>query len=131
MFKTGIVVGPPKSALVAMALAFVAGPIALAEQAKEVTVSAPEVTRERVGRAGATRAPIDLITVTHRVSYADLDLTKAADDATLRSRIEEAARSACSQMRQLVRNERADPRCVQNAIDRGMEQVRAAIAASK
>jgi UrcA family protein len=125
MFKTGIVVRLPRSALVAMAMAFMAGPVALAEEAKEVAVSAPEVSRERVGRAtGGTRAPIDLITVTHRVSYADLDLSKQADYATLRSRIETAARSACAQMRQLARNERADRRCVQNAIDQAMEQAR-------
>jgi UrcA family protein len=117
-----------RSALIAICLA-ASGAVAAAQDSKEVTVTAPEVSRERVGRSNIG-APIDLITVQHAVSYADLDLSKTADAAKLDERIRTAAQHACRELQTIARFESRDPACVRRAIDRAMVQANAAIAAA-
>jgi UrcA family protein len=113
--------------LVAIGLALCTA--AAAADIPEITVTAPEVTRQPAGRSG-TGAPVDLITVTHRVGYTDLDLSKSADAAKLEARVRASARSACDQLRKLVPFEDVDPKCAEQATKKAMAQETAAISAA-
>lgn len=118
-----------RSALVAIGLALSTSAIA-ADTVHELTVTAPEVTRERVGRS-TIGAPIDLVAVTHRVDYSDLDLSRTADAAKLQERVRASADHACAELRKIVRFDHVDRRCERQVAQRAMEQVNAAIAAAK
>jgi UrcA family protein len=101
-----------------------------ADEIHELTVTAPEVSRQKVGRA-SNGAPVDLIAVTHRVNYDDLDLSKSADAAKLEARIKVSAERACAELKKLVRFEEVDPKCVQQATEKAMAQETAAIASAR
>jgi UrcA family protein len=64
---------------------------------QDVTVLAPEVVRERVG-TGRHRQPIYTASLAMKVSYADLDLTKASDQKVFKDRIVSKAREACQDL---------------------------------
>jgi UrcA family protein len=64
---------------------------------QEVTVLAPEVVRERVG-TGRHRQPIMVASLAMKVSYADLDLTKASDQKVFKDRIVSKAHEACQSL---------------------------------
>lgn len=92
----------------------------------EIVVTAPyEVRREVVGRASGTGAPIEVISLTRRVDYSDLDLTRHADVQQLEQRVNEIAREACDQLSQLypiaARDGNRD--CVTEALRDAMRQV--------
>lgn len=116
----------PAVAALAMTFTTIA---AAAEEAREVIVAAPEVSRQKVGRA-SNGAPVELITVQNRVSYADLNLAKTADAAQLEARIKTAATHACAELQKLVPFETPDPKCAQKAAAKAMQQESAAIAAA-
>ncbi len=96
------------AAAVATAASFVA-PLAVAQVepprvekdvtlgAPEITVFAPEVVRRRVG-VGRFGNPIEVVSLTRTVSYADLDLGKPQDAAELRRRIRATANEACREL---------------------------------
>jgi len=115
-------------ALAGMGLAVAAGPV-VAQEVQEVTVIAPLSVRQPVGRT-SSGGTVDLITVTHRVGYADLDLTRSADAAALRARVDETAKVACKQLKTLYPLVPADPDCVKAALKDAMAQADAAIAAA-
>lgn len=98
---------------------------AFAESDHEVVVEAPQVVRETIGRT-SSGARDELVSLSHRVTYTDLDLTKTADVATLQARVKEAAELGCRQLRRLYPLSPQDPRCVRKATDSAMAQVRAA-----
>ena len=58
---------------------------------------APEVARERVG-TGRHRQPIMVASLAMKVSYADLDLTKASDQKVFKDRIASKEREACQEL---------------------------------
>jgi UrcA family protein len=89
------------STLVAIGLAIATGAVAAAQDIQEGTVSAPEVSSQRVGR-DTIGAPIDIITVVSRVSREDLDLSKTADAAELKARVNAAAQAVCTALRRTV-----------------------------
>ncbi|HWF76977.1 MAG TPA: UrcA family protein [Caulobacteraceae bacterium] len=64
---------------------------------QDVTVLAPEVVRERVGR-GRHLQPVYVASLSMKVSYADLDLTKASDQKVFKDRITAKAREACQDL---------------------------------
>jgi len=101
---------------------------------EEVVVVAPRLyRREQVGRA-ASGAPIERISVTRRVSYADLDLKLHADVMELEKRVRDMAKEACEQTDTLFRLENLEPstaECIRRTEDAAMLQVHEAIAASQ
>ena len=79
------------------ATATAAAPSPTGPYEQTVTVLAPEVTRERVG-TGRHRQPIMVASLTAKVSYADLDLTKASDQKVFKDRIMNKARETCQEL---------------------------------
>jgi UrcA family protein len=70
---------------------------ARSEQLEGVNVEASRVVKETVGRA-PNLAPINEISLTYRVSYADLDLATKEGASALDKRIHEAAAAACKEL---------------------------------
>jgi UrcA family protein len=98
---------------------------ALAQNDREVVVEAPQVVHEAIGR-NSNGARDELVSLSHRIPYTDLDLTKAADLATLQARVKDAAVLGCDQLRKLYPLATHDPDCIQKATRHAMTQVRAA-----
>jgi UrcA family protein len=121
-------------ALVAAALAMASG-AAVAQQtpsSMEIVVEAPRV--ERTAERGSSGAPIDIISVTHRVSYKDIDISTSSGAKVLETRIDTAAKAACKEIDTLypLRTPAPNsPPCEKTAFDRAMVQARAAIAAAE
>lgn len=100
-------------------------------QEEQVTVVAPRATRRVVGRT-YTGANIDVYSLSRRVSYAHLNLTRYADVVALRQRIRATAKEACAELAQqypLLPHRR--PECVRRAIRGAMMQAQTAIAAAE
>lgn len=109
-----------------------AGGIAAAQSTTEVVVEAARV--QPTGERGSTGAPIDVISVTHRVSYKDIDIATASGAKVLETRIETAAKAACKEIDTLypLRTPApGSPPCEKTAVDKAMVQARAAIAAAE
>lgn len=100
---------------------------------EEVTVRGPRLVRSHVG--GAAQAGgfgYDLITLTHRVSYADLKLDRSEDAKVLEDRISLTARQICRELAKMFpATAPNNPDCVRQATKGAMEQAHAAIAAVK
>jgi len=115
--------------LAGIGLAILAGPAA-AQPTEEITITAPRVIHEQVGRSPSTGAAIERISLTRQVSYADLDLTKPAGAAELEKRVGDTAKEACKQLDSLYPLAPKDPTCIDKATDGGMKQAKAAIDAA-
>jgi UrcA family protein len=98
----------------------------------EVVIEAQRLVRHEVSRT-SSGSPIELIQLTRRVDYGDLDLTKHSDVAELENRISAMADEACKQLADMFPRAAPDnPNCVKQAIAGGMKQAEMAIkAASK
>ncbi len=66
---------------------------------QEITIIAPEVVRKTTGRESRGQ-PIEIVTTTQQVEFADLDLSKPQDADILKQRIKDAAREACRRLDQ-------------------------------
>ena len=92
-----------------------------------VEVQAQRVVRHVVGRDSAG-IPTELIQLTRRVGYGDLNLTKYTDVTKLKTRIDTTAKQACkslADMYPLVAPN--NPDCVKEAVDGAMKQAQVAI----
>jgi UrcA family protein len=119
------------SAAVAAALAIASG-TAVAQQSSEIVVEAPRVERS-AGRT-PTGSPVDIISVAHRVSYRDIDISTNSGARALEQRIKDAAKAACKEIDTLYPIKDpvpGDPPCEKAATDKAMVQARAAIAAAE
>ena len=88
-------------------------------------------TRVLTGQTGS-EAPVDQVTLTHLVSYADLDLTTLSDQSELRRRVAETARFACEQLERLYpRQSESVARCTQQAVEDTSAEIDAAIEAAE
>jgi UrcA family protein len=117
--------------LLAAAASVLAGSNALGQAMEAVTV---EAVREIVVGRGITGAPIRELTMRGRVSYADLDLTKAEDVAKLETRAKDTARSMCKELGAKIDTPAqgsTEERCVKESIDDAMAQIAAAVTAAK
>lgn len=103
---------------------------AFAQPTEVVSVVAPRVVRQTIGRS-TIGAPIEMATISRSVSYADLDLSKPADAATFETRIKDTATSLCAELDRIYLNETRDPKCVQKASDEAMTRAEQLIAAAK
>jgi UrcA family protein len=111
------------------ATALVAGS-AYAQQAEEVKVEASRIVKEKIGRA-PSGAPINAISLSYRVSYADLDLKTSAGANALEKRVNEAAQSACKEITRLhPMAQPGDAECVRAAVGEAMVRVHEAVAAA-
>jgi UrcA family protein len=100
---------------------------------EEVTVRGPRLVRSHVG--GKTQIGgfgYDLVTLTHRVSYADLNLARPEHVKMLEDRIGLTARQICRELAKMFPVEAPNnPDCVRQATKGAMTQAHAAIAAAK
>ena len=100
---------------------------------EEIVIDAPVIRRQE----GRTKHgfPIEIIELKQRISYADLDLSKEADAAVFELRVETAAKRSCEELarRQWVEltGRWTIRRCTNEAVDRSVEQVQAAIAVTQ
>jgi UrcA family protein len=123
------------SGIALLALGTVAAGAAMAaDSIEEITVQGSRMTREVVGRAHSTGAPIELVTLTRHTSYADLDLSTYSGATELRRRVESTAKAACEELDKLfpLTPTRENSRtCLRQAIDGTTAQIQAAIDAAE
>ena len=137
-----------KSLLMVSAALFMAAP-ALAQPAPSdaagevVTVTAPSVVFHESKSSAGTRStgggmlrPIEVVAINRSVSYADLDLAKAADVAIFTKRIDDAAKEACAVLdKRYPKNVyipvAPDENCAKNAAGNAMRIADQVIAAAK
>ena len=109
-----------------------------AQTTDEIIIRAPDVVRRPLPRPGPGAPPgltnPEIISLTRAVSYADLDLSKAADVSELEARVRNTARDVCLELarrypRQGAQYTFADADCVKKATDDGMDTVKAITAA--
>ena len=104
---------------------------ALADELPTITIGAGTVTTSTVGRS-SIGARLEQVTVTHRVSYADLDLTTRNGADELDKRVKDTARMACKQLDELYPMETKNAReCTKAAIAQASAQVKNAIAGAR
>ena len=106
---------------------------AVAQPAEEITVVAPHTVTE-AGRS-AVGVKLEVVSLTHRVSYTGLDLAKHSDVAELERRINAAAKEACQQLDTLYPPDAypsnpSNQNCVKTAVDDGMMQAKMVVAAA-
>ena len=101
---------------------------AFADDLPTITIGAGILTKTSIG-SSSSGIPLEEVTVTHRVSYADLKLTTRAGASELKRRVEETARAACKQLDELYPLEAKNAReCTKIAIAKASPQVENAIA---
>ena len=113
--------------------AVMASAAALAAATPEVTVEAARQAKVEVIERSASGVTTQLITLTRRVSYKDLNLTIVAGENELTKRVNDTAKSACKELDDLyplTRSPAESAACVKKATDDAMVQVRAAITAA-
>jgi len=99
---------------------------------EQITVVAPRVMRTQVReRTPYGVARYDVMTLTHHISYADLDLAQPDGAKALQRRIRATANELCGQLANAPPAEPRSMECVNNAVKSAMKQARAAIAAAK
>ena len=101
---------------------------------EQITVVAPRVVRSRVhglpdAHGGMTY--YDLLTLSHQVSFADLNLAYSQDAKMLERRVGDAANEICEQLAATPPAEPKSAECVHRAIESAMEEVHMAIAAAR
>ncbi len=98
---------------------------------KAIVVSAGVMTTETIGHS-ASGVPMERVTLTHHVSYADLDLASHAGVLALEQRVKDVARLACEQLDKLYPfEEKNAPECIADAVAQAKSQVQEAIAAAQ
>lgn len=122
--------------LTAFALAMIsASAIAQQTETSEVKIEAARSV-QRVGTS-TVGAPIEIVQLTRRVSYADLDLTTHRGALDLETRINDTAKAACKQLDTLYPlgttegSGKGGKSCVKDAVDGAMVQAKASIAAAQ
>lgn len=65
-------------------------------EAQEIIVTAPEVVRQPVATGRGPK--VEVVSVSRRVNYADLDLTTASGQSMLKSRIQRTAVATCNEL---------------------------------
>jgi UrcA family protein len=123
--------GPLLAAAILGAVGVAAQTARVGEPVFELTVVAPRLVRRPVARESATGAPVELVSLTRRVSYSDLDLTQHADVLELDRRIEAVAREACEQLAGVFPlSDPKTPDCVAEAVSGAKAQAERAVAAA-
>lgn len=104
----------------------------LAQPLEEIVVEASPVVKESAGEKGSPAPGYYKVMMSSRVSYADLDLAKSTDVATLEWRINEAAKVVCEKLGKAYPDSGPDTKqCAKRAADKAMTEARQVIAARK
>jgi UrcA family protein len=115
--------------MVATAACTLAGASAYGQAMEVVTV---EAVREIIVGKSPIGAPIKELSIRSRVSYADLDLTTDNGVAALEKRIKDTAVSTCKELKvQVPADGSTEEKCIKEAVDGAMVQVKAAVDAAK
>lgn len=102
-----------------------------AQAPEGVIVTGSRIVTEKIGQS-TIGAPINEVSLTYRVSYADLDLSSSDGQTMLEKRVREAANAACKEIgRSHPDAMQSDLECARKAIDQAMVQVREVIAAAR
>jgi UrcA family protein len=95
----------------------------------EIEVIAPRLVRQEVERTPTGKT--ELISLTRRVSYDDLDLKRDGDLAQLDERIEDSAKQACERLAAMYPlSDPETPDCIDRAVASAKAQLREAVAAA-
>jgi UrcA family protein len=120
--------GASSFALAALGTLIIGGPAVAQQVDDEVVVQ----SHREFAYASHSLASTHLLTVTRRVSYADLDLATKSGAQELEARVRSTARAICEKL------DRKDPSwgsnsgtCFRDAVVTGMTEVRTAIAAAR
>jgi UrcA family protein len=104
------------------------------EDTSVVTVGGSHpLTQKQIGRSWAG-IPIDVVELTHRVSYRDLDLATPAGVAAFGKRIRATAKEACGQIDRLFPGglpDTSNRACIDAAVKEAMAQANTVIAAAR
>ena len=132
------------AALALGVIALMSGTTALAAEPSQnlptVTVQARrEVTITRAGTSATTKNRGELVTMTRRINFADLDLTAPSAADELHKRINDAAQELCHNLETVYPNgatdvpgfEHTNENCVKDAVAAADKRVNAAVAAAK
>jgi UrcA family protein len=104
--------------------------VGLAQPHAEVTVAAPHV--ERSSQTGPMGRNLPAMSISYKVSYADLNLATHSGAVELENRIREYAGKACEQLAKLYpETTEGNPPCVEGAVKSAMAQASKAIAAAE
>jgi UrcA family protein len=107
------------------------GTAALADNLPTINIQASVVSKKIIGMS-SSGVPTEEVTVTRRVSYADLDLKTYSGAQALKQRVKEAAKLACKQIDKLYPLEQSDtPNCIKESVVEADRQVDEAIAAAQ
>ncbi len=114
----------------ALAAVTIGGASAYGQEVEGVIVTGSRMVKENIGRS-PSGVPISEISLSYKVSYADLDLGSTEGKVALEKRINDAARAACKEISRLHPGAKPDDAgCTKAAVDEAMIRVREAIAAA-
>jgi UrcA family protein len=115
-----------------LAVGALASPAILAAETEigAVTIRAKRATKTVVGHT-SSGIPVVMYELGYQVSYKDLDLATPSGADTLKARVREAAKSACTDLDRLYPAGAPERNCAIKAADDAMSQVNAAIAAAQ
>jgi UrcA family protein len=98
---------------------------ALTQPLEEIVVEASPVVKESKAETASPAPGYYKVVMSSRVSYADLDLKKPADVATLEWRIKEAASVVCDKLGKAYPDSGPDTKeCAQRAADKALAEAR-------
>ena len=101
-----------------------------AQELKEIAVEAARATKV-VGRT-PVGAPVEEVTLTRHVAYADLDLTTYSGVTEFERRVHDAAATACKQLDELYPLTASEsPACTKKANDAAMVEVHRIVEAAQ
>lgn len=105
---------------------------------EQITVVAPRIMRTKVRGTSVTGNGVgyyDLMTLTHRVPYADLNLAKPKGAKMLKNRIHNAAEKICNQLAETpparLKSPQWNQECVHRAVTNAMLDAHIAIAEAR
>lgn len=102
-----------------------------AQPMEEVIVEASPIVKTVTTGGGSPAPGYFKVAMSGRVSYADLDLKKPADVATLEKRIKEAATEVCTALGKAYPESGPETKaCAKQAVERAMPSMQKAIAAA-
>ncbi len=117
--------------------AIVAGGAFADEDLQTITITASRmgrsaVTKDVVGRAAATGAPIERLSLTWSVPFTDLDLSTHSGATELQERVNARAQAVCQELDRLFPfTDRGGASCVKEAAAGGLAQANKLIAAAE
>ena len=111
------------------AVGVISSGLAFAQPPQEITITGERASRV-VGRSSTTGAPIEELTLSRKVSYADLDLSSSVGASELEKRINDTAKALCERLDVLSTSSSA-PGCVKHAAEPALAEAHAAIVAAQ